>query len=168
MRKYLAMIVSLYVLSFATLLFAKESQQQSEVNYFENYPSSWSVLNKQGKATIIAARAANQRVQAIIKPHNKKQSAYKYDYCLNILVNDKKINVPTSVYCSLNDLNRGKVFIEENRMILMLDGGDGAAGYVVQIEFDNERVKRMSVFADSSLGPDVLLEETNYYVATYN
>ncbi|MEW5950237.1 MAG: hypothetical protein AB1711_12630 [Thermodesulfobacteriota bacterium] len=131
--------------------------------------------------TVVVAKSAKFNVQVKIrtyevqigKPSDKRPDVIrssctysKYpcsivDY-IDIIVNDKAILVPRSVFCDLADLNTAEVKIEQKKAILTLTGGDASESYIVKIEFDKERVKRR--VTSSGMLPDEPSQETIYHL----
>ena len=170
MKQLLVVFTMIYVLSLSSGIPAETIQKQNESNYFENYPASWSEIGR-SKETVIVSNRRGKRIQVTISPQelqsnkatNKNNSRCKYDYCLSIAVDNETIIIPDSVFCSLNSLNRGKVFSVGNSSVLMLNGGDSSTSYYVRIEFNEERVLRRIVYADSSMQANQILQETIYH-----
>lgn len=170
MNGLLKVSVIIFILLYVSGLQAKTVQQQAEHKYFTDDQLSWTEIAPNGE-TVIAASSmkSNLDVKVTIRMHIEQNSKpgdrnCRCDHFIDIVVNGEKIIVPYSVFCELNDLNRGKVFIERKNMILMLDGGDASEGYYVKIEFDREHVTRKAVYVDTSLSPNALLEETIYHI----
>jgi hypothetical protein len=84
--------------------------------------------------------------------------------CIDIVVNDKPLFVPRSLFCDLSDLNTAEILIGQNKSILTLTGGDASESYVVKIEFDSMQIKRRSLA--SGMMPGEALQETVYYMRT--
>jgi hypothetical protein len=84
--------------------------------------------------------------------------------CLSISVNAKQIIVPCAVDCDLGSPLRAKILIKSNKAILLINTRDGD---FVKIEFDKSRVLRKRVYADGSLGSDVLWQEIIYHHVIY-
>jgi hypothetical protein len=153
-------------------VYAETGSQQNNRGYFKHYPSSWTEIVPDSDTAIVAT-SGKRNVRVIIKAHKRphpepgKQSDIvegarcKYASCINITVNGKQILVLDSVFSDLSDLNRAKVFIEGEKSVLMLDGGDAAEGYYVKIEFNSERVMRRIV--GPSEARNVVSQETIYY-----
>ena len=81
---------------------------------------------------------------------------------LEILVDSKAVFVPRSVLCRLSDLNTGEIITEGPGWVLKLTGGDASESYVARVEFDRQRVTKLSVF--SGMMPDKPIEETVFHV----
>ena len=170
------LLLCLYILMLPFALHAdnRSAAQQSEQHYFfDHYPSSWTEIAPDG-GTVVVANSENYRVQAKMrmqKTHkiisNEKSSTTTSictDKCLYIAVNGKQIIVPRAVDCDLGEPLRAKIMLKKNSAILLINirGGD-----LVKIEFVKLHLWRKRVYADGSLGQDVLLQETIYHTAVY-
>ena len=163
----------LYFISVSSV-YADITGEKAKNGYFANYPSSWTEIAKD-RDSIIIAQTEKHDIQVKIRHHNDQRIAInakesrdatslcKYDYCIDIQVNRKKIICLDSVFSDLRGLNRAKVFIEGEKAILLLDGGDAAEGYYVKVDFDEKHVIRRTVYDASSMRPDVISQETIYY-----
>lgn len=140
----------------------RADQKSSSQKYFKSYPATWTDIASTGH-TIVDFRSQDRIVSVNISTKTLEVKLFcKYDYCFDIKVNGREILVPDSVYSSLEDLNRAKVFQEGEKLILMINGGDAASSYYVKIEFNGKRVTHKAVYADKSMIADVVLEETTY------
>src|SRR5271169_2298455 len=158
MKRNLMLFVSLYVLSFTLPVAAETSQKQNKLNYLENY-QSWTSIAEEGETTItdndvkpkVRVKIKTQTVDigkydsngAFVRHEDNQSCSYTRYPCsvvknMDITVNEKRLFPHPSVYADLADLNRGKVFIETNNMVLILTGGDASTGYCVKIDFNNK------------------------------
>jgi hypothetical protein len=161
-------VLKLHIYLCILLAFALNTQaanQPTGHRYFKNYPTSWTEIAPKGQTVFIASsKKDNINVRVVIKKQSNKNCDCNY-YSIDILVNGEEILIPESLYCSLKDLTRGKVFIDETIIILMLEGGDTSTAYYKKIEFDREHVKRWAVYVDDdSLSQDSIVEETIHHV----
>jgi hypothetical protein len=83
---------------------------------------------------------------------------------IDIAINGSALFIPRSVFCDLADLSNAEIKEGRDGIILALYGGDASESYVVEIEFDENSVKRRTL--SSSLLPDQPLQETTYHVRT--
>jgi len=87
---------------------------------------------------------------------------------IEIIVNGKKIFIPHSLLSDLAAVTTAEVRIYGEHMMLLLEAGDASEAVFVKIEFDPERVTKMSIFAnmagDDSMAADLLLQETTYHL----
>jgi hypothetical protein len=125
--------------------------------------------------TKLGARAAGRDVQVSIRTQVRRAKLYPGEddstaprrsvvEAIEIVVNGKPVIVPASVSFRLiipieAELRLGKVV-----SVLTITGGDTSEAWVVQIEFDSERVRQKRVF--SAVIPEKPLEVTTYYVVT--
>jgi hypothetical protein len=80
---------------------------------------------------------------------------------VDIEVDGRSLWIPRIVYADLADVNTAEVRIDGKKGRLILDAGDASAAYVVEIEFDENRVTRMTVA--SALMPGELQQETVFH-----
>jgi hypothetical protein len=59
---------------------------------------------------------------------------------IGISYNGRAVFIPFMVYCSLSDLSRGDLFVENERCYLKLQGGDASESYCARIDFDSTAV----------------------------
>ena len=76
-----------------------------------------------------------------------------------ISINGHIIPVPPSVYRDLSDLNVGSLSFSKGREVLLLKGGDAAASYLAEIEFDSTAVKQRIVQNEIK----AVIEKTAYF-----
>jgi hypothetical protein len=111
-----------------------------------------------------SSKQGSMRVQVTIRKQDYKNCKCNH-FTIDIAVNGDKITVPDSLYCDMTDLNRGKVFVGEDSMVLMLEGGDASTAYYEKIEFDRKHVKRWTVYVDDdSLSQDSIVQETTHFI----
>jgi hypothetical protein len=141
-------------------------------------------LASHGK-TIVTATANNFSVQVKISTHeeqigkpsdprpkvNNSNCTYSKYPCsivdrLDIIVNGVSLFVPRSAFCDLADLNNAVVTVGKGGGLLRLEGGDGAEGFIVNIEFDSSHVKHRTLASGESAGQ--LLQDTRYRVVADN
>jgi hypothetical protein len=170
MRQTFNIIICLFML-LPVSLNAEVTQNKTDENYFKDYPESTTKIAPNGE-TVIVADSSNRRVQVIFKAfkgqhaklrdkQNNEKSRCIPQYRVSIAVNDKKILIPSEVFGNLHSLNRGKIIIDGDKLILILDGGDASTGYDVIIEFDQERVTRKREYF-TCCDPEALLEDKIY------
>lgn len=122
--------------------------------------------------TKLSARAAGRDVLVSIRTHVRRVKLYPGEddatapdrsvvEDIGIVVNGQPLFVPASVSCWLvmpldAELRVGSV--------LTITGGDASGAYIVQIEFDSERVRQKRGF--SALTPEKPVEVTTYHVVT--
>ena len=85
---------------------------------------------------------------------------------LEIIVKGVSLFVPRSAFCDLADLNTAEINTSTRGITLKLVGGDGAASFVVNIEFDANRVKRRTLAGGESGGK--LSQDTTYHEVVFN
>jgi hypothetical protein len=177
--KLIGELLLIFCILSAVGLNAAEEQLKNKEKYFEaeDYPMVWQAILPLGE-TALTAKTDKYNVRVIItakRETTKKQQnnrptlnkmSCKYDYCIDIIVNDSQIIVPNSVYCDLVELNRGKVFIEGQQMFLLADGGD-AISYYVKIDFDRERVIRRTRYSSSAMLSSDVTQITNYSTSNH-
>jgi hypothetical protein len=158
-------IIALFFLtvSFGSALLSEAAQEKTGQNYFENFPSSWTKIARQGQTILDASsKKDNVNVRVIIKKRRDKNCGCDR-YAIDIQVNGENIAIPGSVYCNMDYLKAGKVFIEGSNMVLMLSEGDAVTACYVKIEFNRQNVTRMIVYLDDeSLSQDSIFQETTY------
>jgi hypothetical protein len=84
---------------------------------------------------------------------------------LEIVVNERRLFVPRSVFADLADLNKAEVTAAEKGLTLKLYGGDASEGFILTVEFDSNRIKRRIL--SSGMAPDRMLQETKYFVVEF-
>jgi hypothetical protein len=163
-------------------------EKQPGTDYFANYPSDWTKISLIGE-TAITTGFEKLNVRVIVRTHEEKISVpvgkelyqlktnrssctYGCNPCsvvdyIDIFVNDRKIKVPRSVFCTLADLNRGKIWIEDKKNILVLSAADGADSYFVKIEFNNTRVTRTRRYDSPDMDAASLFEDISYREIVY-
>lgn len=167
MRNTLRFIIYFYIL----LVFGSNTHAANQLGphiYFENYPSSWTRIAPKGQTVLIGtSKQENITVRVAIKKQDHENCKCNH-FIIDIAVNGEEIVVPDSVYCDMNDLSRGKVFIEGKSMVLMLEGGDASTSYYEKIEFDRKHVKRWIVYVDDdTLSQDSIVQESTHYIRVY-
>lgn len=126
-------------------------------------------------ATTLRAHSGKRGVEASITTEKRRAALYEDEddstapersmvRAITITMNGQKIFVPSSVICGLVLPNRAELLVGAGISVLTIEGGDTSATYIVRIEFDSERVKRMT--HASSLIPDKPLQITNFYERT--
>jgi hypothetical protein len=172
MKRLLGVVIVLaLILTTVVFVIAADIKLKNDYCGGPSFPESWTAIEKK-QDTVIAAKSNKTEVRVVIKTQtsvnvgklttNRKQC--KYDRCLEIYVNNRKIIVGEDVYCALGEVNEGKIFIEDKKNVLIFHGGDGAEGFFVKIEFDHKRVNRTSTYARCSMKPNELFQETIYRV----
>lgn len=125
--------------------------------------SGWTEIDKTGE-TVIAAHLNKDSVRVTIitskleseRQINRRDSfmpttclhlteCFKVDN-INVSVNGREIIFPKSILWNLSNLNRGKVVIEKEQMMLLLDGGDASSGYCLKLDFDDKRIIRKTIY----------------------
>ncbi len=125
--------------------------------------------------TKLSARAAGRDVQVSIRTQVRRGKLYPGEddstapnksivEDVEIVVNGKPLIVPASVSCWLIIPLEAELRVRSPVSVLMITGGDTSAAYVVQIEFDSERVRRKLGF--SAMIPEKPVEVTTYYLRT--
>ena len=85
---------------------------------------------------------------------------------IRIIKNGNPVFVFRSVYADLGDLNDAELTIGKEISTLRLSAGDGAEGYFVKIEFDDESVQRRTV--GGAIDFSEPNEQTVYHVVTFD
>jgi hypothetical protein len=75
-------------------------------------------------------------------------------------VGQVRLLVPSSVFADLVDPNEASLTREGTAIILSIQGGDGAEGYIVRAYFDAQMIRRRTL--SSLLMPDKPTEDTRY------
>ncbi len=125
--------------------------------------------------TKLSARSAGRNVQVSIRTQVKRAKLYPGEddstapnrsavEDIEIVVNGKPVIVPGSVSCWLIIPLEAELRLGKAVSVLTITGGDTSAAYVVQIEFDSERVRQKRVF--SAVIPEKPTEVTTYYLRT--
>lgn len=125
--------------------------------------------------TKLSARAAGRDVQVSIRTQVRRAKLYPEENeatapnrsvveDIGIVVNGKPVFVPASVSCWLIMPLEAELRLGKPVSVLTITGGDTSAAYVVQVEFDTERVRRKLGF--SAVIPGKPVEVTTYYVVT--
>jgi len=126
-------------------------------------------------ATTLRAHSGNRSVEASITTERRRAALYENEddstapersvvRAIAITMNGQKIIVPRSVTFGLILPNRAELVVGAGISVLTIEGGDTTESYIVRIEFDSERVKRMT--AASALIPDKPLQITTFYRQT--
>ena len=79
-----------------------------------------------------------------------------------ITVDKRDVYVPRSVVSALILPRDAELRMGSPISVLRIDGGDASEAYIVRIEFDSQRVRRMTVA--SAFIPDKPTQVTNYYL----
>ena len=126
-------------------------------------------------ATTLRAQSGKRSVEASIITY-KRPAALHHDEedatapvrnvvrAITITLDGQRVFVPRSVICGLVLPYRGELRVGPGLSALTIEGGDTSASYIVRIEFDSERVRRMT--HASSLIPDKPLQITTFYKQT--
>jgi hypothetical protein len=78
-----------------------------------------------------------------------------------ILVGDKLLFVPPSVFGDLAEPHLGHIKVDEKKLYLTISGGDASESYILSVEFDAHRITRRTL--ESGIAPGKPLQETIYY-----
>lgn len=85
---------------------------------------------------------------------------------IRIIKNANPVFVFRSVYADLGDLNDAELTIGKQVSTLTLSVGDGAEGYFVKIEFDDESVRHRTVAGATDFSEPS--EQTVYHMVTFD
>jgi hypothetical protein len=173
MKHYLSILILFSVLLHPVSMHSAPVQMQVEEDFFEDHPEGMTDIKAPGK-TILVHTSGKRTAKVIINARKRqawvlrdKEAALnephrKYEYRVNIFLDGEELFVPSSTFHNFYDLNRGKVIITNNEIVLVLDGGDAAEGYEVIINMNQERVIRKRIY-HICCDPKYLMEETIYH-----